>query len=153
MLTQCHGENEDPLRLHAMIAFPPKDTIRFDLPASALRCTGENSILLQAASPEGSGVLIRLRYRDSLMSDSFPVVSADDAATTPAAVVAVRYFVHETLHSFVMDSGLVHVRRDRGAVSARVQGSGLENAIRTPSRVEFEAMPLRADTVTCGSSK
>ena len=135
-----------------MIAFPPRDTIRLDLPAVALRCAGEKSILLQAVTPEGSGVLLRLRYRDSLVSDSFPVVSGDDAATVPAAVVAVRYFVHETPHSFVMDSGVVKVQRRRGGVSARTAGSALENAIRTPTSIEFTDVPLRADTVPCGSA-
>ena len=138
--------------MHATIAFPPRDTVRFDLPATATRCSGEKSLLLQAVSPEGIGVLVRLRYRDSLVSDSFPVVSADDAATVPAAVVAVRYFIHESPHSIVMDSGTVHVLRQRAAVSARVAGSALENAIRTPTRIEFDHVPLRADTVTCASA-
>jgi len=138
--------------LHALVVFPQHDTIRIALPATTLRCAGEKSILLQAVSPEGPGVLLRLRYRDSLVSDSFPVVSAADTATVPAALVAVRYFNHETPHAVVLESGMVRVQRRRSTVSARVQGSALENAIRTPTRIEFEDVPLRGDTVTCGST-
>jgi hypothetical protein len=144
---------EEPRLLHAMVAFPPRDTIRFDLPAATLRCVGEKSTLLQAVSPEGSGVLIRLRYRDSLVADSYPVVSPDDKATVPAATVTVRYFLREAPHAFVMDSGTVRVRRTRTKVSGRVEGTGLENAIRTPARIEYKNVPLRSDTVTCGYAR
>jgi len=138
--------------LHAQVIFPPRDTIRIHLPAATLQCAGEKSILLQAVSPEGDGVLLRLRYRDSLVSDSFPVVSPGDTATVPAAVVAVRYFNHETPHAVVLDSGAVRVQRRRSTVSARAEGSALENAIRTPTRIEFKDVPLRGDTVSCGST-
>ena len=133
-----------------MIAFPPHDTIRFDLPAATLRCSDDNSVLLQAVGPEGSGVLLRVRYRDSLVSDSYPVAIPSDIGKVPAAIVAVRYFIREAPHSFAVDSGKVYVRREGAKISARIEGSGLENAIRTPTRIEYRDVPLRADTVTCG---
>ena len=132
-----------------MIAFPPQDTIRFALPASARRCSDGRSVLLEAVSPEGSGVLMRLRYRDSLMTDSFPIVVPGDTAVVPAAIVAVRYFLRDTPHGFVIDTGGVHVRRDRNRIAARIEGSGLESAIRTPTRIEFRDVPLSGDTVPC----
>jgi len=49
----------------------------------------------------------------------------------------------------VLDTGSVIVRRE-DASGARIVGSGLENAIRTPARIEYRDVPLRADTVTCG---
>lgn len=133
-----------------MIAFPPRDTIRFDLPVSTQRCTDDKSVLLQAVSPEGSGVLLRVRYRDSLVSDSYPIVLPSDLGKVPAAMVAVRYIVRETTRSFAMDTGTAHIRRDGTRISARIAGSGIENAIRTPTRIEYRDVPLRADTVTCG---
>ena len=133
-----------------MVAFPPRDTIRFALPANMYRCAGEHSVLLEAASPEGSGVLLRVRYRDSLVSGSYSVAVPGDTAAVPAAIVAVRYFIRDTPHAFVLDTGSVIVRREDGKVGARIEGSGLENAIRTPARIEYRDVPLRADTVTCG---
>ncbi|HEV8511538.1 MAG TPA: hypothetical protein VGQ48_13885 [Gemmatimonadales bacterium] len=132
-----------------MIAFPPKDTIRFALPATTHRCADGQSLLLEALSPEGSGVLVRLRYRDSVIPDSFPVVMPGDTAVVPAATVAVRYFVRETPHGFVVDSGRVLVRRGNKKIGASIEGSGLENAIRTPTRIEYRDVPLGTDTVPC----
>jgi len=114
------------------------------------RCAGESSVLLESANPEGSGVLLRVRYRDSLVSGSYPVAAPGDTAAVPAAVVAVRYLIRETPHAFVLDSGTVHVQREDDKLGARIEGSGLENAIRTPARIEYHDVPLRADTVTCG---
>jgi hypothetical protein len=113
------------------------------------RCAGENSILLEAASPEGSGVLLRVRYRDSLVSGSYPVTMPGDTGAGPAAIVAVRYFVREASHGFVLDSGTVNVERRGGNVGAHIKGSGIENGIHTPARIEYRDVPLRTDTVTC----
>lgn len=132
-----------------MIAFPPRDTIRFALPATAVHCSDGRSVLLEAVSPEGSGVLLRLRYRDSLVSDSFPVVVPDDTAAVPGAIVAVRYFLRDAPHGIVLDSGTARVTRERKRISARIGGSALENAIRQPARIEYRDVPFSADTVTC----
>jgi hypothetical protein len=132
-----------------MIAFPPRDTIRFALPATALHCSDGRSVLLEAVSPEGSGVLLRLRYRDSLVSDSFPVVVPDDTAAVPGAIVAVRYFLRDAPHGFVIDSGTARVTRERKSIGARIEGSGLENAVRTPTRIEYRDVPFSTDTVPC----
>jgi hypothetical protein len=132
-----------------MIAFPPSDTIRFALPASARRCSDGRSVLLEAVSPEGSGVLMRLRYRDSLTSDSFPIVVPGDTAAVPAAIVAVRYFLRDAPHGIVLDSGTARVTREGKKIGARIAGSGLENAIRTPARIEYRDVPFSSDTVPC----
>ena len=132
-----------------MIVFPPSDTIRFALPASARPCSDGRSLLLEAVSPEGSGVLMRLRYRDSLVSDSFPIVVPGDTAAVPGAIVAVRYFVRDTPHGFVLDSGVVRVRRDRNRIGARIEGTGVETGIRTPTRIEYRDVPFSSDTVPC----
>src|SRR4051812_26928090 len=88
-LACCRGSDQPP-SLDATVAFPPRDTIRFSLPASTHRCLDGRSILLQAMGPEGSGVLVRVHSRDSLGSGSYRVVIPGDT-TAPTAVVAVRY--------------------------------------------------------------
>jgi hypothetical protein len=135
-----------------MVAFPPKDTVHLALPATSRHCNDGQSILLEAVSPEGSGVLLRLRYADSLITDSVLVVGPADTLMTPAATVAVRYFLRDAPHGVVLDSGQALVRRDRDQIGVRVEGSGLENAIRTPAQIEFHDVPLGTDTVACSSA-
>jgi hypothetical protein len=101
-------------------------------------------------SPEGSGVLVRLHYRDSLVAATYPVVMPGDT-TAPGAVVTVRYLLHDVGHTFFFDSGAVQVHRQDGKLGGRIQGSGIENAIRTPTRIEYHDVPLpaRTDTASC----
>jgi hypothetical protein len=150
LLLACgNDDNEPPVLLHAMVAFPPKDTILFDLPAEMRHCSDRRSLLLESVSPEGSGVLLRLRYGDSLISDSFPIVVPGDTASVPAAVVAIRFFVRDVPRGYVLDSGTVHVRREGNKITARTDGVGVENAIRIPARLEYRDVPIGTDTVPC----
>lgn len=112
-------------------------------------CSDRRSVLLEAVSPEGSGVLLRLRYRDSLVSDSFPIVMPDAIAAVPGAIVVVRYFLRDAPHGIVLDSGTARVTRERRRISARIEGSALENAIRQRARIEFRDVPFSTDTVPC----
>lgn len=109
-------------------------------------------MLLEAVSPEGSGVLVRLRYRDSLVTATYPIIVPRDT-TTPGATVAVRYLLRDVAHAFFFDSGTVQLRREGGSakISGRIEGSGIENAIRTPTRIEYHDVRLAppADTVSC----
>jgi hypothetical protein len=132
-----------------MVAFPPRDTIRFDLPAATRHCSDGRSLLLESLGPEGSGVLLRLRYRDSVIPDSFPIIVPGDNTAFPGATVAIRYFIRDTPHGYVLDSGSVHVRRAGNMIDARAEGAGLENAIRIPARIEYHDVPLGTDTVPC----
>lgn len=145
----CSHEAQEPLRLQATVAFPPKDTIRFELPAEAHRCADGRSLLLEAATPQGSAVLLLLRYRDSLVSGSYPIVGVGDTAAVPAAVAAVRYLLREVPHGFPLDSGSVQVERRDGRIDGRIEGSGLENAIRTPAHIAYRDVPIAVDTVSC----
>lgn len=150
MLLACGNDsNEPPPLLRAMIAFPPKDTVLLDLPATARHCGDRRSLLLESLSPEGSGVLLRLRYRDSLTSDSFPIVGPGDTATAPAAIVAIRFFVRDVPRGYVLDSGTVNVRREGNRITARTDAVGVENAIRIPARLEYGDVPIGTDTVSC----
>lgn len=155
LLTRCDGRDaggsaQQPLLVDVMVAFPPRDTVRFSLPATTYRCTDGRSILLEAVSPEGSGVLVRLRFRDSLVSAAYPVVLPGDTSA-PSAMVVVRYMVRDVTRAFFFDSGTVQVRREGATVGGRADGSGIENAIRTPTHIVYHdvALPVRTDTVPC----
>lgn len=132
-----------------MVAFPPKDTVRFALPASMDRCSDRRSIILEGLSPQGNGVLAHLRFRDSLTSGSYPITSLGDTVTAPSANAAVRYLLRDAPHQFVFDTGSALLRRDGSNVGVRIIGSGIENAIRTPARIEFHDVPMAKDTVSC----
>jgi len=138
------------MRLDATVAFPPRDTIRFSLPATTHRCTDGRTLLLEAVSPEGNGVLVGLHVRDSLVAGSYPVVVPGDP-TAPGAVVAVRYLLRDAPHAFFFDSGAVQVRRERDKISGRADGSGVETGIRTPTHIQYHdvALPAPTDTVPC----
>jgi hypothetical protein len=142
-----------PLRLDAMIAFPPKDTIRLALPATSSWCNDGHSLLLEALHPEGTGVLVRVRYRDSLTSDSLPIVVPDDTATVPGAVVAIRFFLHDAAHGYSLDSGRVHLQRQGANIRVTASGIGVEKAIRIRAQLESRDVPLGSDTVPCTSAR
>lgn len=132
-----------------MIAFPPTDTILLDLPVETHYCSDGGSLLLESLDPAGSGVLLRLRYGDSLTSDSFPIVQATNLGVVPAAVVAIRYLIRDTPRGYALDSGSVVVRRQGNTLEARGGGIGVENAIRVPARLEYHDVPIGTDTVPC----
>lgn len=139
------------MRLEATVAFPPRDTIRFALPATTRRCTDGRALLLEAVSPQGTGVLVRLHHGDSLIAGPYTITAPGDSLTVPGAQVAVRYLVREVPHGFAIDSGSVDVERSGNAITAHIVGSGIENAIRQRAWVDFRDVPLapRSDTVPC----
>jgi hypothetical protein len=145
------GGSRQPLLIDAVVAFPPRDTVRFSLPVTTHRCADGRTVLLEAVSPEGSGVLVRLHFRDSLASGSYPVVAPGDT-TAPGAVVVVRYMLREASHQFFFDTGAVQVRHEAGKVAGHIQGSGTETGIHTPTRIDYRnvPLPLVTDTTPCG---
>ncbi len=154
LLAFCDGDSKQPVAVDAVVAFPPRDTIRLSLPAVTHRCSDGRSIVLEAVSPEGSGVLMRLHYGDSLVATSYPIVVPGDT-TTPGAMVAVRYLLRDVGHAFFFDTGSVQVRREGATIGGRIRGSGIENAIRTPTRIEYHDVPLPrpSDSVSCAYTK
>jgi hypothetical protein len=106
--------------------------------------------LLQGVSPEGNGVLLRLHFRDSLVTGAYRAVAPGDTSA-PAAVVAVRYLLRDTPHAFFFDSGAVQVRRAGDKISGRADGTASESGIRTPTLIQYRdvALPERTDTVPC----
>jgi hypothetical protein len=143
------SDDQEPVNGQAMVVRPPQDTTRFTVPASARRCHDGRSLLIEAASRGGSGILLRVKYEDSLTSGTYPVLWPDDTASRRGATVAVRYVVREVASSFVLDSGTVDVQHSGNTLGAHVVGRGVENAIRMFATADLRAVPLRADTVSC----
>lgn len=113
-------------------------------------CTGGHAVLLEAVSPEGTGVLMRLRFDDSLGTGTYPILVPSDTVTQ-GAMVAVRYLLRDAAHAFYVDSGSVHVRRDGTKLGGMIQGSGIENGVHTPTRIQYHGVEMAAqsDTVSC----
>jgi hypothetical protein len=151
LLTACRSPADEPLRLQATGAFPPRDTIRFALPAATRRCTDGRALLLEAVSPQGTGVLVRLHHGDSLIAGPYTITAPGDSITLPGAQVAVRYLIREVPHGFAIDSGSVEVERSGDAITTHIVGSGIENSIRQRAWVDFRDVPLAppSDTVPC----
>jgi len=149
-LAGCAGAAEREGVLRARVAFPPQDTVRFTAPASARPC-GQPGALVARGSAGGNGVLLWLRYRDSLASGDYPVLVRGDTATPPSAVVGVRFMTGALTHGTALDSGVVTVSRAGERLTARARGSGQEVGGARRARVEadFEALVIGRDTVPC----
>jgi hypothetical protein len=127
--------------------------VRFEAPARADRCgTGQpaGGVVLQGASG-GNGVLVWLRYRDSLASGDQPLLQRADTMSPSGAIVAVRFVSGSAAHGVPLDSGTVSVTRTGSRLSARARGVGLEvaGAGRVTVDASFEGVPLGGDTVPC----
>lgn len=149
----CHGTRDDvqqPRLMDAIIAFPPRDTARLSLPVTTHGCANRRMLLIEAIIPEGTGVLVRLQYRDSLVPGSYKIALPGDT-TAPGAVVAVRYLLRDVSHGFSFDSGAVELTREGQRIGGHIRGTGIESGIRTPSRIDFHDVPLpsQTDTVSC----
>ena len=149
-LAACAGAAEREGTLRAWIAFPPQDTVRFETPASARPC-GRPGALVAHGSSGGNGVLLWLRYGDSLTSGDYPVVVRGDTATPHGAVIGVRFMTGALTHGTALDSGVVTVSRARDRLTARARGSGQEVGGPRRARVEteFDALVIGGDTVSC----
>src|SRR5258705_13550610 len=144
------GGSRQPLLLDAMVAFPPRDTVRFSLPATTHRCADGRTVLLEAVNPEGSGVLARLHFRDSLVSGSYPVLAPGDT-TTPGAVVAVRYLLRDASHGFFFDTGAVQVRLEAGRVARHIPRARTGNGHSTTTRLGYPDGPTPPSTHSTAS--
>ena len=136
---------------------PPRDTVRFDTPASAGRCgrgaggNGGGTGVLIRGTQAGNGVLVWLRSGDSLAPGDFPLLERADTVAARGAVVAVRYMLGDVAHGFWADSGAVSVdrRADRLTIAARGSGLELGAAARTSLVASFGSIRIGADTVSC----
>lgn len=151
----CGPKLEPASRVRALVARPHQDTIRFEAPAGARRCSGAPGgwgLLLQGVRA-GNGVVVWLRGRgaDSLAAGVWPLLQRGDTVSTRGATVGVRYMTNDVAHGLVLDSGAVEVRGTGRVVALVARGAGLEPAAggRVALEASFEAVPLDADTVSC----
>jgi hypothetical protein len=126
------------------------DTIRWATPAVARPCRDGRSLLLEAASERGDGVLVLVRYGDTLDAGPFPLLLLGDSLSPRGAAVAVRYMTDDVSHGFTLDSGVVELRPARDALGARVHGTGVESAVRVELDATYADVRLAADSVPCG---
>ena len=144
----CNGEQ--PTAPLAATIIRRTDTITFELPVALYRCDNTSDLLLQGLHA-GDGVLLLLRARDSL-TGVLPIVGYRDTVTRPAAVVAIRYYRENTVHSFSLDSGAVTVADSGGSRGVLVAGSGMEvvHGVRSSAAVRIAALPAPAEsTMSC----
>ena len=121
------------------------------MPATAHRCSGGRSLLLQAADEHGNGVLVLLRYGDTLATGPFPLIALGDSITPRGANVAVRYMKGDVAHGLSLDSGRVDLTGSGDSLAARAHGTGLEDGVRVALEAAYEGVSRRAavDTVPC----
>ena len=142
----------EPARLDATVLRPLFDTLHFVVPAISHHCTGGGGLLLEAANESGNGVLVLLRYRDSLAVGTVPLIALGDSVTPRGANVAVRYMKGDIAHGVSLDSGAVDVTAAGDLLAARVRGSGLESGQRIGVAASYAGVrrPPPNDTVPCG---
>ena len=148
-LTAC--SRDAPPRLRATVVPVHADSVAFELPAEAHRCSGGRTLLLQAADERGNGVLVLLRYGDTLTTGAFPLIALGDSITPRGANVAVRYMKGDVAHGLSLDSGTVDLTGSGDSLAARAHGTGLEGGVRVALEAAYEGVsrPAGVDTVPC----
>ena len=151
----CGSASEQAGRVHAVVAFPHQDTVRFEAPARVRRCgggPGKEGLLLQG-SAAGNGVIIWLRGGGggSPAAGPWPLLQRGDTVSPRGATVGVRYMMREVARGFALDSGVVEVRATGAVLTVLARGTGLETAAagRVALKASFDAVPLETDTVSC----
>jgi hypothetical protein len=137
--------------VRALVTRPPKDTLRFEAAAEASRCTGGGGGAVVQGMREGNGVLVWLRFADSLGAGDWPLLQRGDTVSPRGAVVAARFQAGGSAHGVALDSGVVTVTPHPDGLAVAARGSGLEvgGAGRVSLDAEFRGLALRADTVAC----
>jgi hypothetical protein len=151
VLACCKSAAEERRRFKATVVHPPRDTIRFTSPAKAQSCDDRGSLLLEAVSIEGNGMLVRVRWGSTRDSSAYPVITPSDVSTVRGATVAVRYMIRQVSHTFALDSGAVSLRQSGRTLSAHIEGWGFDNAVRTTAAADYADVPLEDDVVPCRS--
>jgi hypothetical protein len=139
--------------LRAAVRLPGVDSARFEATATARRCGSGRGIVLEGVE-RGNGVLVWLRFPDSLSAGPYQVRARGDTTTLRGAVTSVRWVQGNVAHGIVLDSGAVMVTPVAGRLTVRAQGSGLEYAGARRAGVDavFEQVRLAAETTGCGAA-
>jgi len=150
LLAGCGRGDQQAVQLRALVTRPPRDTARVTLPATFRRCPDKRSILIEAITPRGDGVLTLLRYGDTLASKTYSIINPTDQSALGAAI-AIRYMVRDLPHLLALDSGSVALTLANNRISARAEGSGIENAVRTRATIDYTDVTEGApgDSASC----
>jgi len=150
----CGAAQQPDGRLRAAVRRPGVDSARFEAAATARRCGAGHGVVLEALQ-RCNGLLVWLRFPDSLNAGSYPLLVRGDTAARRGAVAAVRWMQGEAAHGLVLDSGAVMVTPQAAHLTVHAQGSGLEysGARRASVDAVFEQMTLAAETTACGAAR
>jgi len=109
--------------------------------------------LLLQGTERGNGVLVLLRFGDSVARGEFSLLARADSTTGRGAIVAARYMIGDAARGVTLDSGAVSVTRTADALTASAYGSGAEvaGAGRVLLDASFESVRIGPDTVACGT--
>jgi len=129
------------------------DSTRFEATVTARRCGSGRGVVLEGVE-RGNGVLIWLRFPDSLGAGSYQPLVRGDTTTPRGAVTVVRWVQSGVAHGMALDSGVVTVAPGGGHLTVRAQGSGLEyvGARRAGMEAVIEQVTLAAETTGCGAA-
>ena len=129
------------------------DSARFEAGATARRCGSGRGVVLEGVD-RGNGLLVWLRFPDSLGAGSYQPLVRGDTTTPRGAVTVVRWMQGSAAHGMVLDSGAVTVTPTAGHLTVRAQGSGLEyvGARRASVDAVIEQVTLAAETTGCGAA-
>jgi len=134
-----------------------KDTVRFEAPVRAYRCTRPRAqivggLLLQGVN-DGNGIVVWLRTPDSITLGAWPLLQRGDTLSPRGATLGVRFMIGDAAHGAPLDSGTVWVTRADSAVALAARGTGTEALTSTHMTVEatFDAVRIGTDTVSCRS--
>lgn len=146
----CGSASEQQGRLEARVTVPPRDSLRFETPASASPCREGGAVVLQGVE-HGNGVLVWLRFGESLGPGDYPVLARGDTSAPRGGAVSVRFMLGSAAHGLALDSGRVGVEVAGGRLTARAGGSGLDltGAVRVTLDATFTAVSLGTATVAC----
>jgi len=146
----CPGEPAAPPPLLQASILRASDTVRFEAPAAAHRCSEGKGIVIDAAG-RGNGLLIWLADTSNTWKGSFPVVGVHDTVTKHRAVVSVRFIASAVAHTLSLDSGTVMVRDSAGGLQIGVTGAGLDlnGGARPHVKATFRALRPPADSASC----
>ena len=155
MCLACEAAQQPGGRLRAEVHRVGIDSARFEADATAHRCGSGHGVVLEAAA-RGNGLLVWLRFPDSLTAGVYQPLGRADSTIPRGAVTVVRWMQGDAAHGIVLDSGAVTVTPAAGHLTVRAQGSGLEyvGARRASVDAVFEQVVLAAETTGCrGASR
>jgi len=137
-------------RLTGRLARPRAPVQHFNLDARAKPCRGGHGVLVEAASSDGTGVLLWLRD-DSLSAGEFLLRVATDTTAGRAATGSLRYMTGDIGHGATLDSGLVRVTSGPPRLAGDIVARGVEmaGALHITFDGHFSDIALTSDTTTC----